>query len=132
MDMRRARVLAGLFLPLLVASLSLGMPQSAVARPVGCAGWSVVPSPTVGDQGRLFALDAVSANDIWAVGESQLRPSVRGLTEHWDGTGWSIVPSVYTGNGNELTGVAAVATDDVWAVGFTFAQSTYKDRKSVV
>ena len=115
--MHRSRLLASLVLSLLLASLSLGMPQGAVAGPVGCGGWSVVPSPSDGDQGRLFAVAAVSANDVWAVGESyELNPE-HTLIEHWDGSAWSIVPSPSVGSMSVLKGVTAVASDDVWALG---------------
>lgn len=103
-------------------------PLSSTARAVqlACGGWSVVSSPNEGDVGRLFAVDAASAHDVWAVGESQFRAALRGLTEHWDGSIWDIVPSVNPGGGSELTGVAVVASSDVWAVGFTY--STSKDK----
>ena len=63
---------------------------------------------------------AVSANDIWAVGEF-LDPSLneyQTLTEHWDGTSWSVIhsPNATTGH-NYLTGVTALSTGDVVAVG---------------
>jgi hypothetical protein len=99
--------------------------SSSEAVPRACGGWSVVPSPDEGDQGRLFAVDAVSANDAWAVGESLERGLQRGLTEHWDGSAWSIVPSFYSGRGEELLGVAAVASGDVWAVGDTSHQGYF-------
>ena len=105
----------------------LARPAWTTAATRSCGGWSVVTSPNEGDSGtRLFAADAVSATDVWAVGHSQHGPSVRGLTEHWDGTAWTIVPSFYTGNGGELYGVAAVSSDDVWAVGFTMANGYYR------
>ena len=109
---------------LLAASAS---PGQAAAPAGSCGGWSVVPSPNDGDAGtRLAAVSAIAADDIWAVGQSQHGPSVRGLTEHWDGTAWTIVPNFYTGNGGELHGVAAVSSDDVWAVGFTLPRGYYK------
>src|SRR3954451_20005135 len=58
--------------------------------------WSVVPSPTpVGAlYSRLKSVDAVSANNVWAVGDLGLRRGVeRTLIEHWNGTSWHRVPS---------------------------------------
>jgi hypothetical protein len=123
--MARSRFVLLVSSALLLASFA--RPAWTTAAAGACDGWSVVASPNDGDSGtRLFAVDAASANDIWAVGDSQHGPDVRGLTEHWDGTAWTIVPNFYTGNGGELHGVAALASDDVWAVGFTMAKGYYK------
>jgi hypothetical protein len=66
-------------------------------------------------------IDAVAANDIWAVGSAY-----DGVTEdfslllHWDGTSWTNVPGP-----DELHGyvtpkaVEAIAADDAWVVGST-------------
>jgi hypothetical protein len=83
--------------------------------------WAVVPSPDVGTMGnQLAGVTAVSATDIWAVGQfaqSALVPA-QTLTLHWDGTSWSVVPSPDVGSGiNTLQAAAAVATANVWAVG---------------
>jgi hypothetical protein len=81
--------------------------------------WTVAPTPNPGGAGNhLNAVDAVSANDVWAVGQS-LTGSVpdRPLVEHWDGHEWSVagLPSL---SGNVvLDGVTATAAGDVWAVG---------------
>ncbi len=85
--------------------------------------WSVVSSPNVGTQNnQLAGVTAVSATDIWAVGnfEPAVNVAVQTLTEHWNGTAWSVVPSPNVGSGNNnLFGVAAVSTNDVWAVGLS-------------
>ena len=73
--------------------------------------WSVVDTPGAG---TLWAMSAVSASDIWAVGNN----GPQTLTMHWDGKTWSVIPSPNPGpGGNSLNGVAAVASRDVWAVG---------------
>jgi hypothetical protein len=84
--------------------------------------WTVVPSPngsTISSQ--LLGVDAVSANDIWAVGSSSTlaAPYENTLIEHWDGSSWSIIPSPNPSGGsfNKLNGVAVVAANDIWAVG---------------
>lgn len=62
--------------------------------------------------GLLTAVDAVSADDIWAVGVG------RGpVLAHWDGRVWTRLRAPGKHTYEKLTGVAAVATDDVWAVG---------------
>jgi hypothetical protein len=82
--------------------------------------WSEVTSPLVeGDS--LRAVAAISANDVWAVGDRSEQGSENALIEHWDGTAWSIVPdSSISGVGavtNTLLSVSADASNDVWAVG---------------
>ena len=84
--------------------------------------WTVVTSPNGSTTGsQLLGVDAVSANDIWAVGSSSTLgpPYENTLIEHWDGASWSIIPSPNPsgGNFNKLTGVAVVAANDIWAVG---------------
>jgi hypothetical protein len=85
--------------------------------------WAVVASPNASTQNNLLSgVTAISANDVWAIGDFQTSSSAgtvfQTLTEHWDGTAWSIVPSPSgVGPEAELNGVAAVSTSDVWAVG---------------
>src|SRR6266568_2398864 len=83
--------------------------------------WSVVSSPNAGTQNnQLAGVTAVSATDIWAVGnfEPAVNVAVQTLTEHWNGTAWSVVSSPGVGSGfNTLQAAAAVSTNEVWAVG---------------
>jgi hypothetical protein len=70
--------------------------------------WSVVRTPDPGSSGNhLYAVDAVSSDDVWAVGQQLGAQSPdQGLVEHWsDGKNWSNLYSV------------AVAHGSVWAVG---------------
>jgi hypothetical protein len=86
--------------------------------------WTRTPSPNVlmssgsAYPSRLNALEVISANDIWAVGEYIIGNQFLTLIEHWDGTRWSIVPSPngLAGDGR-LWDVTAVSPNDVWAVG---------------
>ena len=80
--------------------------------------WRVVSAPSPGQSATLSGVDAVAANDVWAVGYSTVNPHDVTLIEHWNGQEWSVIPSPNSGAGtNQLAGVAAVAADDVWAVG---------------
>ncbi len=83
--------------------------------------WKLDPTPALGTQrDLLFSAAAVSADDVWAVGDRQSESTGRfsTLIEHWDGHGWSVVPSPDPGSaGDDLYGVAACGPDDVWAVG---------------
>ena len=59
---------------------------------------------------------AVSAHDVWAVGDSNTLSKT--LVEHWNGTSWSVVKSPNPGSGGVLTSVAAVSASNVWAAGY--------------
>ncbi len=76
-------------------------------------------SPNVGTSSALWAVAAVSANDVWAVGSDNNSSNVfQTLTEQWNGKQWSVVKSPSPGSfNNQLLGVAAVSANDVWAVG---------------
>jgi hypothetical protein len=82
--------------------------------------WSIVPSANPGSSGNsLYAVSAVSANDVWAVGDKgQNNYSDATLIEHWNGCGWVDVASPSPGESyHALRGVTAISSDDVWAVG---------------
>jgi hypothetical protein len=98
-----------------------GYPMTLIEHWDGSS-WTVVPSPNGSTTGsQLLGVDAVSANDIWAVGSSSTlaAPYENTLIEHWDGSSWSIIPSPIPSGGyfNKLNGVAVVAANDIWAVG---------------
>ncbi len=81
--------------------------------------WIEVPTPNLG-YSFLYGVTAISATDVWAVGQFQPNQITdrKPLILHWDGTQWTIVPNPDPGEGSELHSVAAVAANDVWAVGF--------------
>lgn len=85
--------------------------------------WSVVPSPNPGGAAgaphSLYAVAAVSTNDVWAVGSDLNASNVtQTLILHWNGASWSVMKSPNVGPfANELLAVTAVSTSDVWAVG---------------
>src|SRR5204863_8090882 len=90
--------------------------------------WTRIPSPNVGtfnDCSALLGVDAVSSNDVWAVGYvDTTAPGTLTLIEHWDGAQWSIVPSPSVSNSTQqLNSVSAISSNDVWAVGFYTAYS---------
>ena len=79
--------------------------------------WGPVAVPDVaGPSNVLNDVDALAADDAWAVGRSLGHGADSTLILHWDGTTWSIVPGA-TGVDGRLFGVSMVAADDVWAVG---------------
>jgi hypothetical protein len=73
------------------------------------------PSPP---SASLSAVAAVSANDIWAVGDSLGDP----IALHWNGSRWDTVPAPKPAGADtqaQLRAVTAVSSDDVWAVGYS-------------
>jgi hypothetical protein len=90
--------------------------------------WSVVRSPDHPAEDVLAAVTAVSATDVWAVGNFVERTSTttiaRSLSLHWNGTAWSTVPTPNGGTGSGdtlLNGVSALGSGEVWAAGFYLA-----------
>ena len=81
--------------------------------------WSVVPTPNPGPTGNhLYAVDAVSPDDVWAVGQQVCaRVPDRGLVEHWDGRRWSVVPLSASDSGNVLLDAVKVTDGQVWVAG---------------
>jgi hypothetical protein len=81
--------------------------------------WTVVPSPDPGAAGNhLYAVDAVSPDNVWAVGQ-ELTGGVPdlGLVEHWDGHRWSVVSSPVLPTESVMLDGVAVSGGQVWAVG---------------
>jgi hypothetical protein len=84
--------------------------------------WSLIKTPDPGAFGSpLEGITALSASDIWAVGQTQssVNGPVTTLTEHFNGTSWSVVPSPDLGKaGNdELFAVASRGAGQLDAVG---------------
>jgi hypothetical protein len=80
--------------------------------------WNIMPTPDLG-RAVLIAVDAVAADDVWAVGDVREATPTESLVLHWDGSTWSRVPSPSPGARiNSLLGVYAAAPNDVWAVGY--------------
>lgn len=95
--------------------------------------WAAVPTPNPsascedgniqwGGQ-ELGGVDALSANDAWAVGSDCY--SSNALIEHWNGTSWSLVASPRLRKARRgfdstaaLYGVAAISANNIWAVGY--------------
>jgi hypothetical protein len=75
----------------------------------------------------MVSLDAVSPNDVWAVG-LEYHGRAETIIEHWDGTSWTVVPTPNPGApGAALSSVSAVSTDDVWVAGQTRDQQGFVD-----
>jgi hypothetical protein len=84
--------------------------------------WSLINTPNPGAFGSaLEGITALSANDIWAVGQTQSSATgpVKTLTEHFNGTSWTVSASPDPGKaGNdELFAVASPGGHQLDAVG---------------
>ncbi|HEX8230379.1 MAG TPA: S-layer homology domain-containing protein [Chloroflexia bacterium] len=83
------------------------------------ASFEIVDSPSPGALNYIYGMEAISSNDVWAVGFT----SEEALFEHWDGNTWSVVPpgSSPTSTSHVMAGVSALSSDDIWAVGHYYA-----------
>lgn len=112
-----ALVLAGTTLALAAGVL----PAQAAAT--SSTGWRV--ESTVAVKGKtvvLSGIDAVSAKDAWAAGETESKGKQAGLLEHWAGKAWRAVslPGSIARAWNEYASfpvVGASSSTDVWAFG---------------
>ena len=79
--------------------------------------WRPVATPRAVGPAILHAVDAVSPDDVWAVGGTT-NPTGQAVILHWNGTAWTRVSSrPQPGVSSELNGVAAVSASNAWAVG---------------
>jgi hypothetical protein len=84
--------------------------------------WSLTKTPNRGGEGSLLnAISAVSASDIWAVGQTQqLNGAIQTLTEQFNGTAWAVVASPDPGRNpadDPLDAVASAGSGQVFAAG---------------
>ncbi|MEZ0070673.1 hypothetical protein [Planotetraspora sp. GP83] len=111
---------------------SLGAQRSLIARWNGTS-WSRVTSPN-GSQlyNELYAVDATSASDAWAVGSIETAHGPNGGGDgpkkaaawRWNGTSWRIVDLPKPANTPTVTGVEALSPGDAWAVGWYYESLT--------
>src|SRR5260370_6263908 len=96
--------------------------------------WNIVASPSPGGISEFNGVSAITANDVWTVGDYSTATNIfLTFSEHWDGSSWANVPTpnaISTGE-NFLTSVAAIAKNDVWAVGFS-RPDPYSARSTLV
>jgi hypothetical protein len=79
--------------------------------------WSLVPVPGAAQLG-LTALTALSASDIWAVGQSvDSSGDSQPAALHWDGHSWSAVSIPGVSGGDVLYAVSGSSASDIWAAG---------------
>lgn len=80
--------------------------------------WSEVPNRFDATCDNIFGIDAVAANNIWALGYDATS-GMGTLILRWDGKAWGKVSSPSPGKTyNILTGVSAVSAANAWAAGY--------------
>ena len=113
-----------------VEALNQDRPQKTLIEHWDGTRWKVVPSPNVGGQNsqtisnQLRGVIAVSANDVWAFGDTDaFGPSkITNLVLHWNGTAWAIVPSPspnprHTLIDDVIAGGTVIPKGNLWLVG---------------
>jgi hypothetical protein len=84
--------------------------------------WQLAANPDIG--ASFTAVKAVSAKDVWAVGDWYPSDTENTLIEHWAGSGWKVVPSPNrSGGDNQLNAIAVISSNDIWAAGSYSDQS---------
>lgn len=98
------------------------------------ARWSIVPNPASRNaRTQLNSITALSATDIWAVGQQQKSSgALVPLAEHWDGKSWSIVPTAAGNPTSFLIAVSADSPNDAWAVGYQVKPGTRNQATGLV
>lgn len=82
--------------------------------------WRSVQGVTPGQSSFLHGVEALAANDVWAVGWASTVGYAQTLIQRWNGSAWTQVPSPnIEGQPNFLYDVSFVSATDGWAVGFT-------------
>lgn len=103
--------------------------------------WAQVPSPNPGAGSNILdSVTAVSATDMWAVGEYSTQTSSPGdiipnktLVLHWNGHQWRQVRTPSPGSfTDQLTGVAKISASNIWATGFYGKQGAAGKTKSLI
>lgn len=78
--------------------------------------WTQIPTPATGES-RLYAVDVVAPDDIWAVGQRRVDGTDQPLIERWNGVRWKVVPTPELSSGGSLYAVDASGPNSAWAVG---------------
>jgi hypothetical protein len=120
---------------LVAGSNAITAATSVLENPTrACDGkWHLIPAvdavTNANDYNALNAIAALSATDVWAVGNFHRFSDAadKTLAEHWDGTKWKLVLSPNsTSQTNIFAGVAVVGSNDAWAVGYEVINDSYQ------
>ena len=111
--------------------------HSLILRHDGTA-WRTAPQTGFPPNNELYGVDAVTANDAWAVGDQWLGygGGSRTLVAHWNGTTWAAesTPNANSDSLNTLAAVAAVpgSPGSVWAVGISSDAAAPASRHALI
>jgi hypothetical protein len=111
--------------------------HSLILRNDGSA-WRPAPQTGFPPNSELYGVDAVTANDAWAVGYTWVGFGGRSrtLAAHWDGAAWTAVPTpnASADSLNNLAAVAAVpgSPGSVWAVGISGESAAPANRHALI
>jgi hypothetical protein len=99
--------------------------------------WRTAPQSGFPVNNQLYGVDAVAANDAWAVGSYHVDfARSRTLVAHWDGTTWTAVPTPNANPDslNDLSAVAAVPNSpgSVWSVGISGESASSANRRALI
>lgn len=115
--------LVSIFVVAAVCLRAYGAHATSTTTAASC-NWRVVASPNPATGKNIFntlnGVAAVSANNVWAVGSSEVNGSPgspnQAIIEHWNGTKWQLSKPAQASFA-EFNGVVALAANNVWAVG---------------
>ena len=104
----------------LVETISGGSHLIGLIEHFDGANWTLVASPQFPSGVDLHGIRAISANDIYAVGDSHAdSQQPNPLLEHFDGTKWTAVPLPHlkSGQTGALRGIGIISDSDIWVLG---------------
>ncbi|HEU4422556.1 MAG TPA: hypothetical protein VFR67_08435 [Pilimelia sp.] len=116
---------------------SVTMPTSPGRRTLAMrwngTSWTIVPTPNPNSiQNLLVAVDAVAANDVWAVGnwghDGYGGDTTEGMVLRWNGSSWTnMALPAFDGTlrRTKLHDVVVLASNDVWVVGAAFSWTLF-------
>jgi hypothetical protein len=94
--------------------------------------WSIVPSPTGDKTGyQLSSIQALAADDAWAIGSRPAGRVFKPFILRWDGSSWKLVAAGRIRINHPLSGIAANSSTDIWATGVGIAHWDGETWKSV-
>jgi hypothetical protein len=120
LDMSLARFSVSLLLTGWVVVSTAGFSGRSQSQAVECDGkFHLVQDYDDGRYTEFMVIDALSANEVWAVGAFEQHGS-KVFIVRWDGSAWTPVSAPGVDNGElELTDIEVLAPDNVWVSGFT-------------
>jgi hypothetical protein len=91
-----------------VWAVGAASPQGTLTLHWDGTSWTVIPSAHAGTFSYLSDVAAISATNVWAVGNA---------IEHWDGRRWTQTATIGGKTFAPLAAITAVSANDIWMVG---------------